>query len=284
MEHTLGVPIFDRSPQGVEATQYGRALLKRGLAVFDELAQGVKDIEFLIDPTKGELWIGSAPGLAEGIVLAVIDRISREYPRVIIHLVPGGAFDLFGKLRERRIELAFVGVSGAIFQDDMDAQILYQEPLVVVASLDNPWARRRKIDLAELMNEPWTWPESGTAVDSLVNEAFRASGLQPPRATVYAESYSMRVRLAATGRFLAIVPASIMRFPGKHAAIKVLPVDLPATDRQIGIITVKNRTLSPLAKIFIEGAREIAKPLAGTLVQSGRNTHSNTSSRKPQTP
>src|SRR5215212_5820503 len=72
MEHTLGVPIFDRSPQGVEATQYGRALLKRGIAVFDELAQGVKDIEFLTDPTKGELWIGSAPGLAEGIVLAVI--------------------------------------------------------------------------------------------------------------------------------------------------------------------------------------------------------------------
>ena len=61
MEHTLGVPLFDRSPQGVEPTQYGRALLKRGVAVFDELQQAVQDIEFLSDPDAGELRIGSTP-------------------------------------------------------------------------------------------------------------------------------------------------------------------------------------------------------------------------------
>src|SRR3954464_9013606 len=77
MEHTLGVPLFDRSPQGIEPTQYGHALLKRGVAVFDELDQGVQDIEFLADPTAGELRIGTGGGLSEGIVLAVINRLSR---------------------------------------------------------------------------------------------------------------------------------------------------------------------------------------------------------------
>src|SRR5262245_54124949 len=73
MEHTLGVTLFDRSPHGVEPTPYGQALLKRGVAVFDELKQGVQDLEFLANPTVGELWIGSTPGLAEGIVLAAIE-------------------------------------------------------------------------------------------------------------------------------------------------------------------------------------------------------------------
>jgi len=50
-EHTLGVPLFDRGTHGVEPTQYGRALLKRGIAAFDELDQGVREIEFLVDPT-----------------------------------------------------------------------------------------------------------------------------------------------------------------------------------------------------------------------------------------
>ena len=50
LEHTLGVRLLDRSRQGVEPTSYGQALLKRGLAAFDELRQGVKDIEFLADP------------------------------------------------------------------------------------------------------------------------------------------------------------------------------------------------------------------------------------------
>src|SRR5947209_8314987 len=75
-EATLGVPLLDRGPHGVEPTQYGRTLLKRGLAAFDEIAQGVKEIEFLADPTAGELWIGSTSGLSEGGVLGVISRLS----------------------------------------------------------------------------------------------------------------------------------------------------------------------------------------------------------------
>jgi DNA-binding transcriptional LysR family regulator len=263
MEHTLGVPIFDRSPRGVEPTQYGQALLKRGVAAFDELAQGVKDIEFLADPTVGELWIGTAPGLAEGIVLAVIDRLSRKYPRVVIHLVPGGLHIQHEALRGRRIEFGFAGTTGSFSEQDMDTEVLYEEPLTVVASLGNPWSRRRKIDLRDLVNEPWTWPAAGTIIDSLVVEAFRASGVDPPRATIYADAYSLRLRLAETGRFLAIVPASIMKFPGKPASIKVLHVALPTTRRQIGIVTLKNRTLSPLAQLFIEQARSTARSMAG---------------------
>src|SRR5690242_506623 len=53
LEHTLGVTLLDRSPRGIEPTQYGTALIKRGVAVFDELKQSVQDIEFLADPQSG---------------------------------------------------------------------------------------------------------------------------------------------------------------------------------------------------------------------------------------
>jgi hypothetical protein len=68
-------------------------LLRRGVAIFDELKQGVRDN--LSDPTAGELRIGSAAGLAEGIVLAVIERLSRQYPRLVFHIVPGGLLAQF---------------------------------------------------------------------------------------------------------------------------------------------------------------------------------------------
>src|SRR5258707_3755788 len=80
LEHALGVPLLDRSPQGVEPTEYGRALIRRGLAVFDELRHGIKDIEFLADPTVGELRIGCAESMASGLVLSVIDKLTRKYP------------------------------------------------------------------------------------------------------------------------------------------------------------------------------------------------------------
>src|SRR3954470_1389956 len=49
LEHVLGVRLLDRSPRGIEPTLFAEALLKRSAAVFDELKQSVRDIEFLAD-------------------------------------------------------------------------------------------------------------------------------------------------------------------------------------------------------------------------------------------
>ena len=258
LEQALGVRLFDRSRKGVEPTASGRALLSRGRAAFDELKQGVKEIEFLNDPTSGELWIGASPALSEGIALAVIERMSRQYPRIFFHVAQGDTLALSDELQERRIELAFAQISGRAPREYINSEMLFEDPLVIVAGMETPWVGRRKIKLAELVNESWTWPMPGTFFDSLVVEAFRASEIEPPHAAVHVDAFNMRLRLAATGRFLAIVPASVMRFPAKHPSIKVLPVELPTTHRQIGIITLKNRTLSPLARLFIECAREVA--------------------------
>src|SRR5262245_33012360 len=259
LEQTLGVRLLDRNAQGVEPTHYGQALLKRGIAAFDEIKQGIEDIRHLTDPGTGELRIGTVPAQAEGIVLAVIEKLSRQYPRVTFHVTQGGTLALFEQLRARRIELGIV--TGAGPEDDIDQDVLYEEPLVIVAGINNPLARRRKITLAELVNEPWTWPPAGTAFDARVVEAFRANGLEPPRATVYCENFNMRMKLAAGGHVLAIVPAYISEFSAMHPAVKVLPIELQTTPRPSAIITLKNRTLSPLAQIFVDCAREVARPL-----------------------
>jgi len=279
LEHTIGVRLLDRNAQGVEPTQYGRALLKRGVAAFDELKQGVQDIEFLSDPNAGELRVGATAALAEGVAAAVIDQLSRQYPRVVFHVIVGGILAQYDDLRERRIELGLVRMSEVDPEDDIEQDLLFEveEPFVVVAGMENPWARRRRITLAELVNEPWAWPALGTLFDSLIVETFRANGLQPPRATVYADAINMRTRLAANGRFLAVVPAYIMRAPGKNVSLKVLPVELTTTHRQIGIVTLKNRTLSPLGRLFIECAREVAKPLAKGQALSARRKKIGTS-------
>jgi DNA-binding transcriptional LysR family regulator len=260
MEHTLGVKLLDRSPQGIEPTQYGRALLKRGLAAFDELKQGVQDIAFLADPAAGELRVGASASLSEGMVTMVIEKLSQQHPRAVFRVVVGGATLLADALRTRAIELGVVRISMQEPSPDIQQEVLFEEPLAIMAGGNSPWLRRRRITLADLINEHWTWPSEGTAFDALVVEAFRAAGLKPPTATVYSEAINMRLKLAATGRFLAVVPASILGFLPAHASVRKLPVELPTTRWPIGIITGRNRTLSTLAQRFIECARELAGP------------------------
>ena len=122
--------------------------------------------------------------------------------------------------------------------------------------------RRRRIELAELVNESWVLPPPESVIGSVAMEAFRASGLDYPRVTVVTVPPEVRMSLLATGRFLTIFPTSALRFPTRRPELKVLPVELPMARVPIGIVTLKNRTLSPVARLFIEHAREVAKPLA----------------------
>jgi DNA-binding transcriptional LysR family regulator len=262
LERTIGAKLLDRSSQGIEPTRYGHALLQRGAAAFDELKQGVREIEFLCNPEAGELLIGSGSAFAEGFVLAVISRLSQKYPRVTYHLMPHALTALYSQLRERRIEVAFSGDSELDPQNDVDVEVLFEEPLVVAASVENPWIRRRRVQLVDLIKEPWTWSPPGTIVDRLIVEAFRASGLEPPRAAVYTDAINVRIRLAVTRGFLVVVPASMLSLPARHEWLRRVPVELPTTRRQMGVLTLKNRTLSPLAHLFIECARNLANSSA----------------------
>src|SRR5499433_1393534 len=90
LEHTVGVPLLDRSPQGVAPTAYGRALMHRSVIAFEELRQGIKDIESLADPTAGEIRIGTTPPLSASFLSTVIDRMSRRHPRIVFRVVAGG--------------------------------------------------------------------------------------------------------------------------------------------------------------------------------------------------
>jgi DNA-binding transcriptional LysR family regulator len=105
LEQTLGVRLLDRNTQGIEPTVYGRAILKHGAAAFDELKQGVKAIELLADPGAGEVRIGSSIYTGEIFVTAVIEQLSRRYPRMVFHLVTSDETNtLYRELSERNVD------------------------------------------------------------------------------------------------------------------------------------------------------------------------------------
>lgn len=262
MERVLGVRLVDRSRQGVEPTEYGRALLDCGVAVLDDLRQGVKKINFLADPTAGEVRIGCHPFIAPSFVTAVIDRISQRYPSVVFHLAIAEVGALYHELSERNVDLLITRRWGPIADEDerLDFEFLFDESFVVVAGVQNPWVRRRKVALAELVNEAWVLPPPESGFGAAAKEAFRSCGLDYPRTTVVALPQEVRVSLLATGHFLTIFPVSILRFPTERTELKILPVELPMAPVPNGIVTLKNRMLSPVARLFIEHARDLAKP------------------------
>ena len=271
LERVLGTRLLDRGAQGVEPTLYGRALLKWSVAVFDDLRQGVKELEFLTDPTAGELRLGTTEPMAAGFVSSVIDQLSRQYPRIVLHVIPGERSALVEReLRQRNVELVVTHTAGIDRKSDLNLEFLFNDRHVAVAGARSKWAHRRQIALADLINERWVLAPSDSIPGAEIAAVFRASGLPPPLAHVVSFSIPLHQHLVATERFVTMLPLSVLQL-GKALPLKLLPVDLPVHRRPTGIITMKNRTLGPVAQLFIERACALAKQLAdnGTFRQNG---------------
>src|SRR5438876_641353 len=109
LEHALDVRLLERGRRGVEPTIYGHALLKSGRAAFDELRQGIKQIEYLCDPAAGDVRIACPESISAGILGPIIKQMSERYPRVRLFVEPFliSARPLFPQLDNREVDLVF---------------------------------------------------------------------------------------------------------------------------------------------------------------------------------
>lgn len=262
LEEALRVRLLDRSSRGIEPTIYARALLKRGQVVFDELRQGIKDIEFLSEPGAGEVRVSSGEMVGAGLLPAAIDRLSRRYPRIVVRVVRRSTESLeFRELRERQADVALTRVPRDFSADDLDVEILFDDPHRVVVGARSRWARRRKVALSELVNEPWVLTPN-EVVGALVADAFKAHGLEVPQERVSAASLLLRSYLLATGRFITVFPDSVLRYNVNHRSLRALPIDLRIKSPPIAIVTLKDRTVSPVVKLFAEHVRVLARSVS----------------------
>ena len=263
LETSLGVRLFDRGPGGVQPTQFGRALLARVQRAFDELRQGVKDIEFLSEPTAGEVKIGCPESISAGFLPAVIDLLSRKYPRVslVVASVDTPTLD-FRELGERKLDLVLARLATPDPKKvpaDYTAEILFDDRLLIVAGVRSPWARRRKIDIADLVDQPWIISAPDSPGASWIADAFRERGAKFPERRVTTYSAHIRNNMLATGRFVGTMPESAFELAARRFGLKILPLQLAAPRWPLAVVTLRNRVLSPVVNLFLDCARAVAK-------------------------
>jgi DNA-binding transcriptional LysR family regulator len=259
LEHALGVRLLDRSTRGVEPTVYGRALLKRGLAAFDELKQGIREIEFLADPASGELKIACPGSLAGTLLVSAVEQFLAKYPRVVLHVDAVVNPQLFPGLHDRTYDLyvTLLPLPEHRVPEGLEIEFLFSDPLVVAVGKHHRLANRSKVDFAELIDESWLFPRTDSWNYICIAEQFRARGLQLPRSGLWSNAAALRDHMMTKGQFVASVSKSNAEWHG----MKVLPVDLSVKPWPVVIATLKDRTLSPVVELFIQFVRDFTKPM-----------------------
>jgi DNA-binding transcriptional LysR family regulator len=162
-------------------------------------------------------------------------------------------------LRDRKSDLVLARLMPQITKDslanDLNVDVLFDDPLVVAVGPQSRWASRRTIDLSELAEAHWILPDPHSLNHAGVARAFQARGLVLPKVDVVTFSIPLRIHLLIEGDYVTSLPESV----AKIYAVKVLPIKLNVKPWSVVTITLKNRTLSPVVERFIECAREVGK-------------------------
>jgi DNA-binding transcriptional LysR family regulator len=264
LEQVVGVKLLDRSPKGVEPTRYGQALRRRALIVFDELKQGINEIELLADPGAGEVRIACPLGIARSIVPHIFEQFAKQHPRVVLHfdeVVADSTTRDLGALRDRKYDL-ILGRGGLSLDDpstaDLDVHHLFDDRLVIVAGARSKWARRpRNVDLADLVAEPWILQAPQTGNYRILAQGFAACGLAAPKAHLVTTSMSVITHFLAREPFLTAIPWSVAHYE----SLKILAVDIPAPPWPVNVVTLKHRIIGPTTAAFIECARNFTRSM-----------------------
>ncbi len=278
LEHAVGVPLFDRTARGVSLTPYGSALVRSGIAMFDELRSGLGRIDDLADPSQGELRFGCPEAMAGGLMQEIITRFFKVYPRVTLDIVAADTVaNNFRELREREVEFLIGRIRMPFSDDELQAEVLSHEGLVIVAGKQNPLTRRKRISLSELQGCTWLLPPATSLPGRMARDFFQDQGMPPPRPAIITLSLHLNLAFLESGPYLCVLPSSMLLFGQASRVVSPLNVMLPQPPSAIGVLTVRNRTLSPAAERFLDIARETAAQIRSPRAAGGEHLTRRTS-------
>src|SRR5262249_47604783 len=191
----------------------------------------------------------------------IVQEFSPQYPRMSFHVVVGDLRSMIRELDARRIDF----VVSRMYEppsEEHSAEVLFEDPLVVVTGANNPLARRRCIGLPDLVRQPWTLQPRENNFGAFATDALQEAGLPTPPSTVATSSSNLRGDMLAPGRFLSMVPRYWYLLPNRNPSLRILPVEFPNTRLDVAIITLKNRSLGRATEMFLERVRTLTRPLA----------------------
>ncbi|MFE7638899.1 LysR family transcriptional regulator [Kitasatospora sp. NPDC057518] len=254
LEAELGTPLFDRLARGVRLTEHGRALLPHAEAMLERLDTTRRDLVALTELTAGRLRVGAFDSANAALVPGALAAFRAAHPDVAISLTEGLAAHLLDLLAEGAIDLALVAsyTEPADTGEQFDFRTLMDDPVLVALPRGHRLARRRRLRLAELADEPWI--AARRHAESTLLAACVRSGFQP-RIEYTVAAWTAKLGLVAAGLGITLIPSLAARVtrPG-IALIPLHPDDTPV--RQVYTVTRRGRRVPPAAEAFAALLRE----------------------------
>jgi LysR family transcriptional regulator, regulator for genes of the gallate degradation pathway len=261
LEHLTGNILLERQHRRIVPTMTGGTLLRYTKLMFSELRYAKEELATRKGKMAGKVFIGCLPLSQTVLAPRAIAHLSRVYPDLEFSIADGPYVSLLSSLRCGDLDLIVGALRNPPPVNDVVEEELFSDALSIVARRDHPFFKRKSVTLADLAISEWVVPRSGIPTRAIFEQLFRKNGFAVPSSLCEASSLiAVRALLIESDR-LTIISRSQIEYEERAQILDVLPIQLPATSRPIGITTRADMASSPAIEAVIRELRNISAEL-----------------------
>ena len=262
LEGQLGVPLFDRTRHGVVPTAFGRVLLERGDVVLRREADLRREIGLLGALQTGTLIVGAGPYMDEIAVARALGRVASAHPQLHIECRSVHPAEVVRQVLAEQADVGIGNMAGLDRDERLVVEPLPTQPIYLACRSGHPLTQESAPTLARALQFP--------LVTTRVRGEQAALALRPDSPTTpddaYGDDYTPRVLVNSIAMALRVAQESDMVVPGSAAMLAAdvaagrlvrLACSAPALRTNNGLLYLRERTLAPAARVFIQALKQV---------------------------
>ncbi len=256
LEKSLSLRLFDRAGKEVSLTKAGKIFLIYATKILSLRRDLLNALSEFSKGIKGELSIGASTIPGEYLLPKLMGEFKSIYAHLTISLKISDTKEIIQDVLEGHVEF---GLTGAKLNHKLLRYEKYSEDKIVVISPPNhPLTEKKRVELEELLKEPWIIREEGSGTQMAVETSLKKAGISVKHFNVVMEmgSTSSVKEGVKAGLGLAFISRRAVKEELDHGFLSELDVNgIDPISRQIYIVFHRGRTLSPIGMVFLKFLR-----------------------------
>ncbi|KQT11471.1 LysR family transcriptional regulator [Ramlibacter sp. Leaf400] len=269
LEEGLGVPLFERHARGMEPTLYGEVMIRYARSVLHDFEHAGDELTALAAGQAGLVRIGTVMGALPVMLTGALARFKDEHPRVRVTLQVDTSDLLIPALVRGDLDVALGRLPDQFQGGDLEIESMEGEPMAVVARPGHPLLDKARLKVADLVSQTWILHPTGSPMRRRIEQALQEASMAPPPDILETSSILATTALLESTDMVSVVPLDVARHYANYGMLAILPVELPITMAQLGILTRRQKELSPAVRAFLATLREDMPAASGLRRSSG---------------
>lgn len=255
IETLVGEQIFDRVPRGLTANLYGEVLVRRAQVCLAGLKEAGEEVNVLRSGYGGKVTLGVVSEPAVDIAAGVLTRLLKQSSSLQLTVEVAPSIPLIKRLRDGEIDIALARLAANGDADEFEYIEVGPELLSLIVRHDHDLAAGGPVSLSDISDEHWVMEQPGSMLRRTVEEAFRKSGVTPPKKVLCSASLIFVLSVVLEGGIIGVLPSSVTKIVEQDKRYHIVSASRlkdPISVEPYGLIRDLRRPPTPAAMLIYD--------------------------------